>query len=217
MIMKKNILILFLFLALGVAVFFVVTFKLGNDDLKAQEKTLLQKITTISLNNDMLEKDLDRSMMDFTQAQKKIREGEGRYEIIDNSCSLEQCLVRSAKTTASTTEFWGLAQIEGYYQSIEREAWGETKKCDSFVVTGGSQVFRDFMQNLVKIGNTVNLLDENKNVVINIDVSKLSQIDKTKILNSKESKFVKLSILKPTLEAHGAPVCYSFVEILNVK
>lgn len=211
--MKKNILILFLFLALGVAGFFVVTFKLRNDDLKQQEKTLLQKVTTLSLNKDRLEKDLDQSMEDFTEAQKKLREGESRYDLLNNSCDEFECLMvhRSVNTTLPL----GLVQISGYSTQVEQTSLGETTKCDSFVITEGSLTLQAILKDRLLEQAGINTSSVQGLPVLTLSLTDLSLVERLKVSKSSDVHPITLSVFFP-MQKNVTQPCQSEAKILEV-
>lgn len=142
-----------------------------------------------------------------------VPDGPLQYELADDYCRQGQCLF----TDASGNTVIGLATLEGYFTHVTRSAWGETKSCDSFLVTGGSKPLIDFLLALLKQGNTVNSKNELNQPIINLDLSGLSELEKQKLLASSAQQTISLrvlSFLPPKVGEVGA--CYSFVEILKV-
>jgi hypothetical protein len=135
------------------------------------------------------------------------------YGLMDDFCRQGQCLF----TNGSENTVLGLATLEGYFTHVTRAAWGATKSCDSFVVTGGSAPLIDFFLALIEASNTVNSKNELNQPVINLDLSGLSELEKQKLLASSAKQPISLRVLSFLPPKAGeVDACYSFVEILKV-
>lgn len=107
--------------------------------------------------------------------------------------------------------------VYGYYKSLERTAWGVKAMCDVLVVTGGDSLLISTLEDMVERGNTVNSLDENGNLLMNIETEKLSVQDSERILNSTVSNPANLLVAEKVPEGRAASVCHSFVSITSVE
>jgi len=135
------------------------------------------------------------------------------YELINNYCTTDECLFNIGNSNYPL----GSAVIKGYYSPVERSAWGETKKCDSFTITEGSEELIRAMVDLVDGGNTVHSKNELNQPVINLGIGLLSQTEKQSILNSTENNQVELIVLSDSPRGSGVPVCYQDVIVLRKK
>jgi len=212
--MKKNVLLVILILVLGAAGYFAFTFKMQNNNFKEQEKIYLQKITSLTLNNDMLSKDLSQSMNDFVESQKKIKEGENLYKLVNDRCDMTECLTNRSTGSSSPV---GLLEVTGYYTKVEQSAYGETKTCDSFVILEGSPTFQNTIKELVQSGNSIHSLDANGRPVITLNMSDLGRLDQLSLSRTSASATTTLSLFLPSQRDAGAPICYSAVKILGIK
>jgi hypothetical protein len=140
----------------------------------------------------------------------------------DNNIIAHQIL-STFKFISTSTVYWNtenVADFSGYY--VKREnVYGEENTgpftCDSFVVLNGDEALTKYFKDMVEKGNTVNALDGNKNLRINLDLNLASSTDKVKIINSTKEKPVTLTLKKKVEPGKGAPACYSFFNILEVK
>lgn len=135
------------------------------------------------------------------------------YELTDEYCSLDECLFNINQSVYPL----GIATIKGYFSPVERTAWEETKTCDSFTVTGGSEEFTRAMIGLVDMGNTVHSKNELNQPVINLGWDMLNDAEKEIIKNSTVENQKELIVFKKSPGASGAPICYTDVTVLRVK
>ena len=63
------------------------------------------------------------------------------------------------------------------------------------------------------MGNSVNRYDENNNLLINLDMTKLDLALKQKMLLSSVLNPVELGVLRETGAGRDAPVCGSFIKL----
>ena len=111
--------------------------------------------------------------------------------------------------------------FEGYHTLVDVDDHGSLTTCNALVITGGSQVDQDYYLTLVgddgsTFGYSVN---EEGLLVLNLDLEQLKALDPHRISDSTVEEPVTLTLKrKPeTATGQGAPACYSFVEILDVK
>ena len=128
-------------------------------------------------------------------------------------CTEQDCLYYNSETGATE----GFAVLKGYYKEYNEKAWGTGSTCDSLVVTGGSDELINNFKDLISMGNSVNRYDENNNLLINLDMTKLDLALKQKMLLSSVLNPVELGVLRETGAGRDAPVCGSFIKILYVK
>ncbi len=111
----------------------------------------------------------------------------------------------------------GIAALKGYYTRVQRTAWGDTKMCDSFVVTGGSPQLTQAFLTLVNGGNTVNSKNGQNQPIINLEIDALSTADRQKILTSTSAHPIELLTFSPLPLGKEVAPCFAFVEILKVN
>ncbi len=133
-----------------------------------------------------------------------------RYALINNNCSLEQCLFET------DYDLLGAVEISGYYGQRKASAWEQTKVCDLLVIKDEQSAFYKHYMDLVNKGNEVNGKDDNNNLFFSLDLSKLTNTERDKILKSTKDLPVKLLVFINMPRETEAPVCYSNVEILKV-
>ena len=129
------------------------------------------------------------------------------------TCKIKDCVLYGGIEGSNPV---GFGTLEGFYRQVENTAWGETKKCNVLVLTGGSEKLRQGYSDLIDYGNTVNSKDSTGNTQVNISIAHLSQRDQRIILNATAKNPAKIFVHAPEQVGRGAPVCFSFFEILEV-
>lgn len=112
------------------------------------------------------------------------------------------------------------AQVKGYYRQEERgagEMFGdETFMCDQLVITEGGEEFSQEYRDMIADGNTVNQLDANGNLILNLDLEAVGESKQAEIKASTEEEPVMVDLRKVEQGlGHGVSPCYSFVEIIS--
>ncbi len=206
----KSILIVIIAVALtalivGASVYFLQNSKLNLSEQESrQENTELQKQLT------QLQSEYETLKVSMSEAKNTNSAG---YELINNYCSTDECLFNIGNSNYPL----GSTVIKGYYSPVERSAWDETKKCDSFTITDGPVELTRAMIDLVDGGNTVHSKNKLNQPVINLGLDLLSQAEKQSILNSTENNQVELIVLSDSPRESGVPVCYQDVIVLRKK
>ncbi len=54
-----------------------------------------------------------------------------------NGCKDDECLVEMGD--GYNSYLIGIGVFKGFYRSVQRSAWGETKNCDTLVLAGGTE------------------------------------------------------------------------------
>jgi len=139
---------------------------------------------------------------------------ESEYTLVDGQCNNENCLF---VTEAESDFLIGVAAVSGYYAQLERSAFEQTKRCDSFIITGGSSVLIQSLLSLIEHGNTVYLKNDPGQPIISLDLNTLPESEKQRLISSSASKPVSIVLLATKPNPQGAPVCFSHFEILRVK
>ncbi|HBR81031.1 MAG: hypothetical protein UX09_C0019G0006 [Candidatus Uhrbacteria bacterium GW2011_GWE2_45_35] len=191
----KTILIIFILLvAGGVCLWQAANFKASEKNLQNQISSIEGQLSQIQGENSALVEQTNES-----------------FELINNYCSSVECLfnVNNSKYPL------GLAVIEGYYSPVERTAWEETKECDSFTVTGGSEELIRVMVELVDGGNTVHSKNELGQPIINLGLDLISDSEFEAIKNSDLDNPIELTVLLTTPPDIGVEVCYRDVIVLR--
>ncbi len=88
--------------------------------------------------------------------------------------------------------------------------------CDAFVVTGGDISLRNEFIQKINQGNTLNSLDNQSNLVLNIQLDGLSDADKNIIVSSSSDQPIRLAVQKKQSRSMGVGQCYSPVYITDV-
>tara|TARA_Y100000310_G_C20548992_1_gene747079 strand:- start:232 stop:918 length:687 start_codon:yes stop_codon:yes gene_type:complete len=135
------------------------------------------------------------------------------YELTTERCTQDDCLFNKNNSDYPL----GISTIKGYYSPLERTAWGETKTCDSFTITDGSEELIRAMVHLVDIGNSVHTKNELNQPVINLGFGVVGESDKQTILDSTQENQIELLVLSDSPIEAGVPVCWQDVWVLGVK
>lgn len=135
------------------------------------------------------------------------------YNLINSVCTTEECLFNIGNSNHPL----GTAIIKGYYLSVERSAWGETKTCDSFTITGGSKELIRAMVDLVDQGNNVHSKNQLNQPVINLGLELIGQSERQVIFNSSLNNQIELIVLNDSPVARGASTCFQDVIVLRIK
>lgn len=142
-------------------------------------------------------------------------------QVVQNRVTIDQILAAfkfvEPQLIAWNSENEG--DFTGYY--LKREGvYGEENTgpyiCDSFVATQGDKIITDYFKNIWQNGNTVNNFSSG-NFEFNLDLSKVSATEKSKIINSTPNSLISLTLKKKIEPGKGASPCHSFFEILGVK
>jgi len=174
---------------------------------------------------------LRRYQQENNELQKELTQLQGRYEtlgsnksntngansvvynLVNNRCFIDECLFNVSNSNYPL----GSAVIKGYYSPVERSAWDETKKCDSFTITGGSDNLIRAMVDLVDSGNTIHSKNDLNQPVINLGLDLLSQREKQGIFKSNNDNQIELIVFNDSPRGVGVPVCYRDVVVLREK
>jgi hypothetical protein len=135
------------------------------------------------------------------------------FILYNGRCDKYNCLFTSKESKYLVL---GLATISGFYTSIQKTAWNETKQCDNFVITGGNTGVIDYILFLIDEANTVNTINEIGQPIINIDVDSLSQEKKQILFSSTNKKPISLTLVSTLGIGTEVPVCFSFFSIIEV-
>ena len=88
--------------------------------------------------------------------------------------------------------------VHGYYEKRSRGWYDDYKEhlCDSFYVLGGDDTIIDYFRKMVMRGNTVNQMNSDGKLIINLDLSSLSPADVDKIKSSNSLSNITLRLKK---------------------
>jgi hypothetical protein len=142
-------------------------------------------------------------------------------QVIKSRVTIDQILA-SFKFVGPQVIAWDTqneGDFTGYY--IKREnVYGVENTgpyaCDSFIATKGDKIITDYFKNIWQDGNTINDFSGG-NFEFNLDLSKVSAIDKNKIINSTLNSPIRLTLKKKIEPGRGASPCHSFFEILGIS
>ena len=136
------------------------------------------------------------------------------YTLVDERCHNETCLFRSSEEQNFLV---GVATASGYYVQLERTAFEQTKRCDSFIITESSPALIESLLTLIEQGNTVYTKNDLDQPIISLNLDALNDNEKQRLVSSSESQQVSLVLLATNPSPQGVPVCFSHFEILRVK
>jgi hypothetical protein len=133
---------------------------------------------------------------------------------IDNRCDRRGCLFEDKGNDAVI----GFAELEGYYTTYDKKDWGdEDVTCDAMVIQDGNTALVNSLTSWVKKGNAINTLNDKGELVLNIDLSSITENYQQRIKSSTEMNPIKLDVIRILPQGRGAPACASFVDIIAVK
>ena len=119
-------------------------------------------------------------------------------------------------------------EITGYYTSHDvirypldydaaRDPKPGTVTCSALLITDGDNEIVSKYKEIAKNGNTVNRLDSKGNLMLNIDLRRISQVDRDTILKSTSDSQVSIMVADIGGSGKDADYCSSFVNILSAK
>ncbi len=105
----------------------------------------------------------------------------------------------------------------GYYETKEKESWGNRLVCDTFVVLDGPQDVVQKFKDLIKKGNTVQELTSDGHLRINLPWNEIDEESKKIIKNSNKQNPVTIKLKEKELGlGMGVGACFSFFEFMEV-
>jgi len=118
--------------------------------------------------------------------------------------------------------------LTGYYSTYDktmytfdydpaRDSQPATTTCSAITVTGGDTNFIQAYKNMIIGGNSVNRLDANGNLVLNINLTDLTGAQKDLLLKLSSQKPLNLSVKARELVGRDAMYCESFIRIISVE
>jgi nitrate reductase NapAB chaperone NapD len=171
--------------------------------LHNQTKKLLSDTTQAYEEQELKFKELQSYIDDY--------KSEYQYKIIGD-CNGEKCLYEGRSAVE------GYGYFDGYYSQLKQIFWNdEHVTCDVLVVTGGSEELIEDLKAWVNRGNSVNKIDNEGKLIVNIDLEKLSPQDSNIIKNSNLNNPVKINLVRVTPQGGGASYCASFIDIVGVN
>lgn len=135
------------------------------------------------------------------------------YSIL-SGCNGNSCLFESPSENGVVE---GFAKLQGYYNQYKSEDFGKEVICDSILVTGGNDQLINSLKNQIIEGNTVNKIDENNNLLVNIRTDDLDPKIKLLVESSNIDHEIELGVIRITPVPRGASTCSNFVEIISAK
>ena len=89
--------------------------------------------------------------------------------------------------------------------------------CDTLIVNGGNEMLIKHLLEEVNQGNTINKIDEKNNLIVTLSLANIDPTDKNIIQSSSLGNPVELEVIRIVEGGRGAPVCYSFIEIISAR
>ncbi len=128
-----------------------------------------------------------------------------------------QGMVEEGSTITEESRQLGL--FAGYYTTFEQNIWDSdsTRLCHALVVTDGDrELTQYFIDMVVEGGNTVQHIDSEGRLVLNLPWDSIPQVDKERIQASSEDSQITLSLRKKIPRGTEAPACYSFFDYVGM-
>ena len=127
-------------------------------------------------------------------------------------CNKTQCLFERLD------QIEGYTTVKGYYRPYEYVGWGNAKViCDSFEIVNGTPIVLVHFRNLIDIGNTVNVLNPQGNLMLKINLKDLTINDQIKLKASSSGNLLELLILLPKLPQTEVGDCGSVVNLIGIR
>lgn len=105
--------------------------------------------------------------------------------------------------------------FKGFYTHYDKMDWGDVAvTCDAFTVINGTKNQIEYFKNKAEQGNTLNYLDYQNRLVINLNLDSVDSQTKRLITSSTSGSPVEIGIFRPDLEFGGVPACFSLIQIL---
>jgi len=139
----------------------------------------------------------------------------GGYYLANQVCTSDECLFITDHPSCKDYPI-GITKVEGYYLQIERTMWGETRVCNSFQITNGSDILIDSILSRIERGVPF-LLNEFGQPIIILDISVLDEAEISRLQSSTSKNTVSLLLLLPPPLHQGTNVCTSIFEIIEVE
>ncbi len=136
------------------------------------------------------------------------------YILIGEKCNSENCLFFN-----QVERDWliGVATVSGYYVELERSAFEQTERCDSFIITEGAPALVQSLLFLIEHGNTLYTKNDLDQPIINLDLNKLPELEKQRLISSSGAEPISLVLLATNPPNQGVSACFSHFEILRVE
>jgi hypothetical protein len=110
-----------------------------------------------------------------------------------------------------------IGEFTGYYEALEREAWGESATCHTFVVVRGAPKLTQYFKDMVEDGNGVQSLTEQGQLRINLPWGEIPTADQTAVQASASGSPITLTLKKKVQIGTGASACYSFFTYIRIE
>jgi hypothetical protein len=137
------------------------------------------------------------------------------------------CLAMDVGHAATAAQPLPNGILRGFYLSVKRDfqmcdtRWGQCDKpdyktCDMFVVMQGDGIVVDPLMDRVKAGNTINLVDVQGRLMLNLDLRGVPAVLRRRLTKSSASKPIELiaQIRQPDLNED--PRCASFIDLVAI-
>jgi hypothetical protein len=134
------------------------------------------------------------------------------YPIIDG-CDKNGCLFEDKSNDAVI----GYASLKGYFITYNKKDRDVDVTCAALVIKSGNTKLIDNLIAWVKNGNSINRINDKGELLLNIDLSSLSESIQQKIKSSTESNLIDVNVIRILPRGMGAPGCTSFVDIIGVN
>ncbi len=108
-------------------------------------------------------------------------------------------------------------EFAGYYESYTLKFDDQSEfRCDAFVVLTGHKELEKYFIAMVEGGNTVQRLDGEGRLMLNLDLDGMSGDEADAIRTSTPKQPITLRLEKKEQEGKGAHPCHSFVRYIGI-
>ena len=113
---------------------------------------------------------------------------------------------------------FGLAKLTGHFGIFERLGMEDVpQQCDSFIVQAAPEELLEKYWSLLEMGNSVNRMNEDGNLIMNIRLDPLTEGEQELIRNSTAERPVSIFVyIRPPTET-GIGTCSSMMRVLRVE
>jgi hypothetical protein len=124
---------------------------------------------------------------------------------------------QSITSISGTAEATKDNALTGFYTRYDKMSWDAPVTCDALTVVDGDQrMIAEFKAN-VQQGNTLNYIDNQGRLVINLDLDSVDAQTREKIIRSTPGSPVEIGVLKPSLPPTDVHACFSLIQVLWAK
>ncbi len=179
-----------------------------------------------SLPSNYIETVINDTSLEFINYRKLVseycRDYDRRFDC-HSTCTYNNCLWQDAdsdrfKRDGNKDYVFGLATIKGWYTTRDKmDRSNEEVTCNSFLIEDGPEVLlTSYKKIIIEHGNNLNSMDENGHIIVNINLSSLSEDERELMLNSNSVNPIEMIIFQKPPKGKGASTCHSAIEVFQI-